>query len=115
MVDSITSWSGHGLRDFILQRISAVIIAAYVIVLVAYCMLHSSVRYDDWQALYACSWVRIFTVLTLFSVVIHAWIGMWTIATDYLKCTVLRGGFLILIALTLFVCLVWGIMILWGI
>lgn len=114
MVESVSSWSRNGLRDFILQRISAVVIAAYVIVLVLYCFLHQYVQYDDWQALYACNWMRIFSVLTLFSLIVHAWVGMWTIATDYLKCTVLRGGFLLLVALMLFVCLVWGIMILWS-
>lgn len=114
MVESVTSWSRHGLRDFILQRVSAVIIAIYTIMLVVYCLLHTQVQYDDWQALFACNWMRIFSVLTLLSIVIHAWIGMWTISTDYLKCTVLRGGLQAVVALVLFVCLVWGIMILWS-
>ena len=62
-----------------------------------------------------------FSVLALLSLVVHAWIGMWTVSTDYLtvrllgpKATGLRlvfqGGY----ALVLFVYLVWGVQILWG-
>ena len=114
MVESVTSWSRHGLRDFILQRISAIVLAAYIIFLVLYFAMHTGLQYNDWQALYACTWMRIFSVLALFSLIVHAWIGVWTISTDYLKCTVLRGAFQALVALVLFVSLIWGIIILWS-
>lgn len=114
MVESVTSWSRHGLRDFILQRVSAIVLAAYILFLLAYFAMHSDLQYNDWQALYVCNAMRIFSVLALLSLIIHAWIGVWTISTDYLKCTVLRGAFQALVALVLFISLIWGIIILWS-
>lgn len=65
--------------------------------------------------------MRIFTLLALLSFVGHAWIGMWTVTTDYLtsmqmgpKADVLRLIVQMAMAIALFVVIVWGIQIIWG-
>lgn len=115
MVESVSNLSRSGLRDFILQRSSAVILASYILFLVGYCAMHSSMYYDDWEMLFGHTTMKIFTLLALLSLIVHAYIGVWTIITDYIKCTCLRSGLIALLALGLLSCLIWGTIIVWSV
>lgn len=110
MVEKITSLTGNGMHDWLIQRVTAVLLAAYTLFLIGYLMLHSPLQYADWHALFSHVFMRIFTFLSLLSVVYHTWIGMWTIFTDYLKCPWLRLTLQILVILVLIGCLVWGVL-----
>ena len=90
MVRSATSYSANGLRDWLVQRVSAVVLAIYSIFLIGFFVLHSPVTYAAWSALFAHTWMKVFTLLTLASLVMHAWVGVWTILTDYIKLPCLR-------------------------
>ena len=115
MVGSVSNLSRSGLRDFVLQRLSAVILAVYILFLTFYFVMHSPVYYDDWQLLFDNNWMRIVTILALLSLMVHAFIGVWTIFTDYIKCACLRGLLIALLALGLLSCLIWGIIIVWSV
>ena len=122
MVTQVTNFGRSGLSDWLIQRVSAVILAAYTIFLAAWILCQPDLSYQQWSELFSCSGMRIFSLLALLSLVSHAWIGIWTIATDYLtemalgKCaTKVRFLFLCGCALVLFVYLVWGVEILWGV
>ena len=104
----------NGVRDWIIQRISAVVLAVYLFFLVIYACCHSELNFYQWHHLFSLPSMRIATSLVIVSLVWHAWIGMWTVVTDYLKCSVLRGGAQIIILLLLSVCLVWGFSIVWS-
>ncbi len=115
MVTNVTSMSRSGLSDWLLQRLSAVIIAAYTIWLVAVFFCYPEMTFDQWSALFATWWVKLFTLVALFSIAAHAWIGLWTIGTDYLKHTMVRLLFQWLCIFLLFAYAVWGIQILWNV
>ena len=121
MVTSITSLTRSGLRDWMVQRLSAVILAAYTVFIIVWLVLQPDVGYLIWKELFDQTWMRIFSLLTLFSLGAHAWIGMWTIAGDYLneralgsKAPAIRFLFQLLCAIVMFVYMVWGVQILWG-
>jgi len=59
-------------------------------------------------------WMRIFSLLALISLGLHAWVGLWTITTDYIKPAALRFIIQAVCGLIMFVYLVWGVEILWG-
>ncbi len=103
-----------GLRDWVLQRLSAVIIGCYTLSLIVFFLLHPALDYQTWYGLFSHLWMRLITFFVLFNITIHAWIGSWTIATDYLKPIFIRWTFLSLLSLVLFFSLVWGIEILWS-
>lgn len=116
MVKNVTSLTQNGLRDWMVQRVSAVILASYVTFLLIYCLIHyDGVQHLQWQSLFSNTAMRIFNVMTLLSLMSHAWIGVWTISTDYLKSTSTRLTFQAVVALALFVYLIWGIQIFWGV
>lgn len=115
MLDNITSLTGKGLKDWFIQRLSAVMIGAYAIFLLVYLMLHPGLNYADWLNLYECTWMIIWSLLVLLSLLLHTWVGIWTVTTDYLKCTTLRLSVQMLVLLVLLASFVWGIQILWGV
>lgn len=122
MVTAITSFGRSGLYDWLIQRISAVIMAAYVIFLTGFILLTPDLTYQQWSDLYSQLWMRVFSLATLISIAAHAWIGLWAVLTDYItnrmmggKATVLRLLCQVLLgAVTLFY-VVWGVEILWGV
>ncbi|BCE02817.1 succinate dehydrogenase, hydrophobic membrane anchor protein [Marinicellulosiphila megalodicopiae] len=86
-----TNLTRNGLTDWIVQRVSAVILAAYTLFIMAFFMCSVDVTYASWTGLFSNLWVKVFTLLTVFSIVAHAWIGMWTVFTDYVKSTAVRA------------------------
>src|SRR5258708_7700908 len=90
MVKTVTSLTQNGLRDWLLQRITAVVLASYILFLTIYLSMHCPLHYLEWQALFANGYMRVFTFLTLLSLVYHTWVGLWTVFTDYIKCPYLR-------------------------
>ena len=112
---SITNFGRSGLHDWLIQRFSAVVLALYTVFIVGYLIGHPGLSYAEWKELFECTSVRIFTLLALISTVAHAWIGMWTISTDYMKGTGIRFLFQAICFLAMFAYLVWGIELIWGV
>ena len=114
MVKHVAGLASTGLRDWLIQRVSAVIIGLYSLFLLAFLWFHPDLQFGDWQGLFQQQWFRMFTLVTVVSLVGHAWIGMWTVATDYLHPVSVRLVFEVAVILALLVYLVWAIEIVWG-
>ncbi|WP_313515319.1 succinate dehydrogenase, hydrophobic membrane anchor protein [Pseudomonas sp.] len=122
MVTNVTNFSRSGLYDWMAQRVSAVVLAAYFIFLLGYLLFHPNLVYADWHGLFSHNWMRIFSLLALVALGVHAWVGMWTISTDYLTAmaigkwaTGVRFLFQAVCGIAMFAYFVWGVQILWGI
>lgn len=121
MVTNVTAFGRSGLSDWLVQRVSAVILAVYVVGLLGWFACTPTVDYNAWQGLNACLGVRIANTLALLALIAHAWVGVWTILTDYVTSarmgslgTALRIVFHLAALLWLFVSLVWGAVIIWA-
>lgn len=121
IVSSVTSLGRNGLHDWVLQRFSAIILAVYTIGLLGWMLLVPELDYAAWSGLFDATWMRIATLLALLALSAHAWVGMWTISTDYLTsmalgraATSVRLLFQAGCVIVIFIYLVWGIQILWG-
>jgi len=121
MVTSVTSFGRSGLYDWLIQRVGAVVMAAYVVFIAVYIALNPDLTYEQWSALFGQLWVRVFSFVTLLSFISHAWIGLWSVLTDYLterlmgsKATVLRIFAQMILGGVSVTYLIWGIEILWG-
>ncbi|MFN3163756.1 MAG: succinate dehydrogenase, hydrophobic membrane anchor protein, partial [Pseudohongiellaceae bacterium] len=84
MVTNATNLSRSGLSDWIIQRFSAVLLGSYTIFLLVWLLLHPDLDYQQWRALFDATAMRLFSLITLAALCGHAWIGMWTVGTDYL-------------------------------
>ncbi len=112
-VKSAMGLTGSGSRDWFLQRASAVVLALYSIVLVGF-FLTNDVTYDKWHAFMTCLSMKLFTLVAIASLAFHAWVGMWTVFTDYVKSTGLRLVLQIAVVAAILAYLFWGVMIFWG-
>ncbi|MDF0534294.1 succinate dehydrogenase, hydrophobic membrane anchor protein [Shewanella yunxiaonensis] len=115
MVTNAASFGRSGVHDFIMLRASAVILASYAVFLVAFAAVSSPLTYDVWHGLFAAMPMKVFTLLALIALLIHAWIGVWQVLTDYVKNISLRGVLQFVFVVTAFVYLAAGILIVWGV
>ena len=122
MVTSVTSLGRNGLYDWLVQRVSAVVLLLWVVFVAYFVATSAPLTFVAWQQLFAQTWMRIFTLAAVLALCAHAWIGMWTISTDYFttallgsKATVVRLLFQIVTLMLLVVYLLWSVQILWSI
>lgn len=114
MVTNVTSLTGNGLKDWLIQRVTAVYLGIYTLFLVGFILSHPQLNYGQWVALFNHPVMKLASTLSLLAVLLHAWIGLWTVSTDYIKPTGLRIIFQVAILGILLLLFIWGIMILWG-
>ncbi|WP_375182953.1 succinate dehydrogenase, hydrophobic membrane anchor protein [Marinobacter sp.] len=112
-MNSVTSIGRNGIQDWIIQRVTAYVLALYTLFLLGF-FATTEVDYQSWSALFDQLWFRIFTLLALLSIGGHAWVGLWTVSTDYIKSAGQRMLFQGIVVLAIFVYVVWGIQIIWG-
>ena len=110
----IVTGAHYGLKDWLIQRISAVYMIVYVVLLTAVMFTSSPQDYVDWKAIFSHQWLRITTVLFLVCLFWHAWVGMRNILMDYVHATRIRFTLQILVIFSLLFYLVWSIDILWS-
>ncbi len=114
MVDRIVTGAHYGLRDWLMQRITAVVMALYVLAMAGYLLLHPGLNYDTWIALFSGSVVRTFSLLFLLAVYCHAWVGVRDIVMDYVKSAGARLAIYVVVILALLLYMIWSVQILWG-
>jgi succinate dehydrogenase / fumarate reductase membrane anchor subunit len=114
VVNRVVTGAHYGLRDWLIQRITAVVMVVYCAVLAGYLLLGPQLNYDYWTALYSSQVVRTFTLLFLISLFYHAWIGIRDIVMDYVKPAGVRLVIHVLVILALLVYMIWSVQILWG-
>lgn len=110
MIKSATGLTGSGSRDWIVQRISAVVLAVYSLIMLGWFLTHTP-TYELWRGFMFSMPMRLFSVLAVISLVGHAWVGMWTVFTDYIKSSGLRLVLQSAMILAVIVYLFWGVMI----
>ena len=113
MVNRVVTGAHYGLRDWLAQRITAVIMAVYTLIVAAVLMFGQPISYAVWRDLFAHGWMRVATLLFAFSLAWHAWVGMRDVLMDYVKPTGVRLALETLVLVVLAGYLGWTVQILW--
>jgi succinate dehydrogenase / fumarate reductase membrane anchor subunit len=103
----------YGWQDWLIQRVTAVIMAIFSVVILGFFVVHGSVNYGDWKMLFANQFFRVLALLFLLSVYYHAWIGIRDVFMDYLTHVGIRLTAQVVVALFLLGCTIWSVAILW--
>lgn len=114
MVSNVTSLTGNGLKDWLIQRVTAIYFAAYSLFLLGFLVVHPHLDYSRWHALFHATWFQVASMVALVVLSLHTWVGIWTVTTDYLKCTIIRLSVQMFVVLWLLGQFIWGLMIVWG-
>lgn len=104
----------YGLRDWIAQRVTAMIMLAYTVVILSAVAWLPEMDYRQWLVLWQAPVVQYGTVLFMAGLLIHAWIGMRNIFMDYVKYPMLRLALYVLVIGVLLWYGVWSVQLLWG-
>jgi succinate dehydrogenase / fumarate reductase, membrane anchor subunit len=114
MVNRVVVGAHYGLRDWLIQRITAVLMAVYFVALAAYLLMQPGLGYGTWTGLFSSQTVRAFTLLFMLSLFYHAWVGIRDIVMDYVKSAAVRLVIHVLVVLALLLYAIWSVQILWG-
>ena len=113
MVKVATTFGGSGTRDFVFLRASAIIMALYSIFMVSFLVTAEPLSYAVWTNFFAGLGMKIFTMLALTSVLVHGWIGIWQVLTDYVKNSGLRAFIQFVVSVALIVYWLAGLLVVW--
>ena len=80
----------HGLRPWLIQRISAVYIALFVIYIGLTLAIVNDIGYQQWRDWLFHPFNTIATGLFVIALLMHAWVGMRDIILDYVHNTLVR-------------------------
>ena len=114
LVDRIVTGAHYGLGDWLLQRITAVLMALYLLFIAGYVGLHPDFGYDRWTGLLSNQVMRAFSLLFLLAVYYHAWVGVRDIVMDYVKSAGVRLAIYVIVIAALLLYVIWSVQILWG-
>ena len=114
MINRIVTGAHFGLRDWLIQRVTAVMMVLYTLTMVVYWLMQPLLDYNAWTLLFSNNIVRTFSLLFFISVFYHAWIGMRDIVMDYVKPAFIRLLIHVLVIVALLLYVIWTVQILWG-
>ena len=112
MIELLTS-KYPGMRIWLSQRLTALVMAAYSVLLFIALLIVRPNDYASWTAFASSLLFRISTFLFFISLSMHAWVGVRDVLRDYISNQVLRGYLQILVDLLLVIYIIWLSIILW--
>ena len=109
----IVTGAHYGLRDWMAQRVTAVLMALFTIVLLAQVIFGGPLGYDSWAGIFSSQWMKTLTFVVILAMLFHAWLGVRDIFMDYIKPTGIRLGLQVFAIVWLVGCAGWAIQVLW--
>lgn len=96
-----------GLRAWILQRVSALYVGAFLLYLLIRFAAGAPTDYAAWRGWVAQPHVVVLGAVFFIMLLAHAWVGARDVILDYAPSLALRVTLLITLALVLLLCAVW--------
>jgi succinate dehydrogenase / fumarate reductase membrane anchor subunit len=103
----------YGMRDWLSQRVTAVLMALFTVVLLAQVLLGPPLDYYRWSAIFSSQWMKVLTFVVIVSLAWHAWVGVRDIWMDYVKPVGLRLTLQVATIAWLVGCAGWAVQVLW--
>lgn len=104
----------YGLRDWLAQRVTAVVMLVYTLLVLMALIILPKFDYWHWRALWQLELMRYATVLFVIAMLFHAWVGVRNIFMDYIKDAGLRLTLYVVVIFALIAYGAWTVQILWG-
>lgn len=110
-INRIIVGAHYGFRDWLGQRVTAVLMALYAVLLVVVLFVKKPAYYYAWHGVFSPIWMKIATLTFLACLFYHAWVGMRDIWMDYIKPTGLRLVLQVATIIYLVACGMWALKI----
>ncbi len=110
----IVTGAHYGLRDWLVQRVTAVLMALFTVIVLAQVVFTSGpVGYDQWARIFASQWMKVLTFSVVIALIYHVWVGIRDVFMDYVKPVGIRLPLQIVSIVWLVGCAGWTIQALW--
>jgi succinate dehydrogenase / fumarate reductase membrane anchor subunit len=104
----------YGTRDWLAQRVTAVLMALFTVIVLAQVLLSSGpIGYDTWSGIFAPQAMKTLTFAVIIALLYHVWVGMRDVFMDYIKPVGIRLSLQVFTILWLVGCAGWAIQVLW--
>ena len=103
----------YGMRDWLSQRVTAVVMALFTLVLLVQVLLPGAMGYNKWAGIFSAQWMKVFTFVVILSLAWHAWVGMRDVWMDYIQPVGVRLLAQVATIVWLVGCAGWAVQVLW--
>jgi succinate dehydrogenase / fumarate reductase, membrane anchor subunit len=103
----------YGLKDWLAQRVTAVIMALFTLALIAQVLIGPKMSYYKWAGIFSQQWMKVLTFVVIVSLAYHVWVGVRDICMDYIKPVGTRLVAQVLTIGWLVGCTGWAVQVLW--
>jgi succinate dehydrogenase / fumarate reductase membrane anchor subunit len=103
----------YGLRDWLSQRVTAVLMALFTLLLLVQLLLPGPLGYDKWSGIFAQQWMKLATFVAVVALAWHTWVGMRDVFMDYIKPVGARLAAQVVAIVWLVGCAGWAVQVLW--
>lgn len=103
----------YGLRDWMAQRATAVVMAVYTVILLVSFLSAKNFSYEGWAGMFAQQWFKLATFVTVIALIYHAWVGVRDVLMDYVHPAGTKLVLQVATLVWLIACAGWAAQILW--
>jgi succinate dehydrogenase / fumarate reductase membrane anchor subunit len=103
----------YGLRDWLAQRVTALLMALFTLVVLLQLLMPGELGYDRWAGIFAAQWMKALSFVVVLSLALHAWVGVRDILMDYVKPVGVRLLVQVFAIVWLLGCAGWAVQVLW--
>ena len=103
----------YGMRDWLSQRVTAVLMALFTLIVIVQLLVGGPIGYDKWAGIFAAQWMKVLTFVVIVSLAWHAWVGVRDIWMDYVKPVGARLVLQVASIVWLVGCAGWAVQVLW--
>ena len=104
----------YGIRDWLVQRVTAVLIVLFTVVVLAQLLFSQGpIGYDLWAGIFSAQWMKFITFGVIIALAWHVWIGVRDIWMDYVQPVGTRLLLQVLSIIWLVGCGGWALQVLW--
>ena len=104
----------YGLRDWLSQRVTAILMALFTLIVLAQVIFsRGPIGYDKWAGIFASQWMKTLTFAVIVALAWHVWVGIRDVLMDYIQPVWLRLALQIFTIVWLVGCAGWAIQVLW--
>ena len=103
----------YGLRDWMAQRATALVMALFTVALIVQVLLPGSMGYDKWAGIFSRQWMKVLTFVVIVSLAYHVWVGVRDVLMDYVKPVGVKLALQVFTLVWLVGCAGWAIQVLW--
>lgn len=101
------TWRVHGFRAWLLQRLTAVYMLAFLIAFLLIVTMNYPLDYNAWRGMMSNSVMAVMTAIFFLAIIFHCWVGIRDVLIDYVHEFRLRFSALAVVAFALLAMALW--------